>query len=297
MVYRFKLDEALHQGVRRIARGQMERVADHLRPIHLNPAADAEAGTDAKRIHEARKGLKRARALLRLVRAGLPPDVFASENASLQAIASSIAGERERVSLRTAIAWLAPVIDDPRAIKALQAAVAPSASNRGSAISLERGGADAAALRLAALDVAGSGQQVIEAGLRRCQRQYRRAVAAAIETGDEDAFHEWRKAVQWHWRHMQLLSPAWPQFCKARLESARRVSQLLGNDHDLAQLAALARNAGLSSQAQPKVVRVIETQQAMLRAAAALDGQRLAADRPKALARQICGYWRAAGGA
>jgi CHAD domain-containing protein len=297
MAYRFKLDEPLQKGVRRIAHEQMERVADHLRSV-TNAAVEADAAADAraKHIHEARKCIKRTRALLRLVRAGLSLEMFVEENAMLKAIAASIAGERERVSLEAAVAWLAPVIEDPRAIRALRASVPQTSGVAGPESGPDPGSAEAAASRLVALDVEGSGLEVIEAGLARCHRQCRRAYAQAIETGDGEAFHEWRKTVQWHWRHMQLLSPAWPQFCAARLESARRVSQLLGDDHDLTQLIALVRSADLSKPARSKIAKVIEARQTKLRAAATLDGQRLLADRPKALARLICAYWRAAGG-
>jgi CHAD domain-containing protein len=293
MTYRFKLNESLQNGTRRIAHEQMERVADHLRSAaSAAPKADARA----EHIHEARKRIKRTRSLLRLVRAGLRPDVFAEENVTLKAIAASIAVERERVSMEGAVARLVPLVDDLRAIGALRAAVLQSSGAAGLERGPDPGSAEAAASRLSALDVAGNGLDVIEAGLARCQKACRRAYAHAIKTGDGEAFHDWRKTVQWHWRHMQLLSPVWPQLCDARLECARRVAQQLGHDHDLTILAGVLRRADCSKPARLKIASVIETQQTKLRSAAALDGQRLLADRPKSLARQLCAYWRVASG-
>ncbi len=56
---------------------------------------------------------------------------------------------------------------------------------------------------------------------------------------DED-FHALRKSVQQHWRHMQLLSRAWPEALSARADEAKALSQLLGEDHDLYVLRSFA---------------------------------------------------------
>mgnify|MGYP000267000312 CR=1 FL=1 len=42
----------------------------------------------------------------------------------------------------------------------------------------------------------------------------------------DEALHEWRKAVQHHWRHLLLLKQAWPEQIGARAKLAREVASL-----------------------------------------------------------------------
>jgi hypothetical protein len=60
-------------------------------------------------------------------------------------------------------------------------------------------------------------------GLEKVYRKARRAFAVAYAEPDDEAFHEWRKAVQQHWRHMALIANAWPDAMKAREALAREL--------------------------------------------------------------------------
>ena len=52
------------------------------------------------------------------------------------------------------------------------------------------------------------------------------------------------RRAQWHWRQMRLLARAWPDEFAVRVSAARELSQMLGDDHDLAMLVAVACNGG-----------------------------------------------------
>ncbi|MFD1808479.1 hypothetical protein ACFSHQ_11150 [Gemmobacter lanyuensis] len=83
MPYRFELsDVSLTQGMRRLALAEIARIQDAL---SQDPA-------DTAAIHTARKGIKKLRALLRLLRAGLA-DVQPAENAILRAAGHALAGQ------------------------------------------------------------------------------------------------------------------------------------------------------------------------------------------------------------
>ena len=66
-----------------------------------------------------------------------------------------------------------------------------------------------------------------------------RPLPRAFATGDDEDFHDWRKTLQHHWRHMQLLTPCWPSELSARAELARGLSQILGDDHDISLIQQL----------------------------------------------------------
>lgn len=49
--------------------------------------------------------------------------------------------------------------------------------------------------------------------------------------GPED-FHEWRKRAKYHWYARRLLREVWPATMDARRGEVRRLSGLLGAEHD-----------------------------------------------------------------
>ena len=96
MAYRLKLKEPLTKGVRRIAGEQLG-----------NAAARLEGGSNPETsVHEARKSLKRTRALLRLVRPGLGEADFRKANARLRDIARSLSAARDRDVVRALLKGL-----------------------------------------------------------------------------------------------------------------------------------------------------------------------------------------------
>ena len=79
------------------------------------------------------------------------------------------------------------------------------------------------------------------AGLRRTYRDGRSAAKKARKKHDTEALHEWRKRVKDLWHQCQVLTPLWPKRMKAMADAAHDLSDLLGEDHDLAVLAQTAR--------------------------------------------------------
>lgn len=70
-----------------------------------------------------------------------------------------------------------------------------------------------------------------------------RAMNKAYKCGSAEQFHEWRKRTKYHWYHIRLLQEMWPQVMKAYSGTLHRLSNLLGDDHDLAVLSRELLNA------------------------------------------------------
>ena len=85
MTYRFKLQEPIGQGVRRIGLEQVE-----IAEAKLSSKEDVSAA-----IHDARRCLKRARALLRLIRPGLEESDYRREAERLAGIGKLLSGARD----------------------------------------------------------------------------------------------------------------------------------------------------------------------------------------------------------
>lgn len=297
MAFRFRLDEPIEKGFRRIGAEQIERAR-----LQLKANADAAA-----EVHEARKCMKRIRALLRLARDGLGEAVFRAENARFRDIAGSLASARDDYVLLETIVKLAADNEGQATSLALtrfkQAVVAQRSETPGDGTD-RRAEADAAldrALRrFRRLKLAPDSFATLERGL---VRNYRKALECrdlAYTDNTDEAFHEWRKCVQAHWRHMALLSRAWPTLFEAEIEAARSLSQTLGDDHDLAllriKLSALPPDT-LSTRETEAIDALIETRQAALRRAARSQGEVIFAERPKAHGRRIAGVWHGAAAA
>ena len=91
---------------------------------------------------------------------------------------------------------------------------------------------------------------------------------------------------------MSLLSRAWPEAFEVRISAARELSQLLGDDHDLAMLEMSARKTQtLSAEQLATLIQLIEARQSELRQAVEFRAARLFAEAPSAFAKRIAQYW------
>jgi len=298
MAYRFKLKEHLQASVRRIAVEQLDKVL----------AAPRERGDRVEWVHDVRKAMKRLRALLRCVRAGLGEKAFRQENAALRLIARNLSGLRDRdVMAATMTALSGRDKDLDEALDWLGSRLAPSnasTSNGGSraagAVVKEAVKAlEAARERLGSIDVDGDLAEVVAAGLRTCQRTGREAVERlALDPTDENV-HELRKAVQTYWRQHALVQSAWPELSGVRVTAAKELSQIFGDAQDLAVLAAAARqhvtdDDPRASELAERVVAASRKRQAELREIAIPMATRLFATKPKAVAAELADQWGAA---
>jgi CHAD domain-containing protein len=291
MAYRCKIDEPFAKALRRIAREQIHRAATRLSQAHDGPTP----------IHEARKHLKRVRALLRLVRPALGEKAFRQENARMREIGHLLAGARDldvleetaaalgascRPGLRPALGEVMAAIESAR-----RTAAADGMAER---IEKARAKLAEAAEEVSRLKLHDRGFDAVACGLSRTYRDCRKWFARAYEEPSDHNFHSWRKTVQHHWRHMVLLTEAWPEAMKARAAAAKELSDILGQDHDLAMLKGCMETgiaAGLPAKSRDQLVQLCEARQARLRALARPRGERLLAERTKAFSARIRSYW------
>lgn len=288
MAYRFDLDETLEDGVRRIALSQIDRAMAELKAVDRATA-----------VHDTRKAMKRLRALMRLVRPALGEDVFRRENERFRSIAGLLAGARDAQVMHETVAKL-----DARAkpserkqLAKVRAALAehlaeshaPSPEQVGEALTRLGEAAEA----MASVSLRGKGHAAAWTGMQRAYAKGRNAMAHASKDPDDETLHEWRKAVQQHWRHMSLLSRLWPEAIEARAALAREVSQLLGDDHDLAVLMTRVQELN-GARPGGAVIRLARAEQERLRERAHLLGERLYAARPTEMHERIALYWRTA---
>lgn len=294
MTYRFKLQEPVAAGVRRVALEQIEMAEAKLAAKENTPAL----------IHDARRCLKRLRALLRLIRPGLDEEAYRDEAERLSGVGKLLAEARDAHVMRQTLIKLENRPEPlPKGLgtslrKLLVSAPAPGKRRRGG------DGRRQALLHLKQAKKLFTGKAVQDVefehlveGLERAYDGARKRFRKAYRKPSDESFHAWRKSVQLHWRHMLLLSRGWPEAFSARASEAKELSRLLGEDHDYAMLLALAEGRGaemLAADDRARLMKLCRACQSELRVQAKPRGARLFAETPDNLTGRIVSYWSSA---
>jgi len=293
MTYRFKLNESVSAGASRIGMEQIDIAEARLASRDDIPTA----------IHDARRCLKRLRALLRLIRPALAESTYRREANRIAGIGKLLADARDQHVMQLTLAKIATRFDTfPKSVGAkLTKLMANGGGTRSAGAQERRQALDG--LAHARKFFAGMQRRPITfdhlaAGVERSYRRARRRFRDAYETPSDEAFHEWRKTVQQHWRHMQLISRAWPDVLGARAGEAKELSRLLGDDHDMCVLLAFAGERGKAVLNEEELATLATTGRSIqdgLRELAKPRGTRLFAATASDLRERMALYWSAAG--
>ncbi len=294
MEYGLRPDEPLAAGVRNVACTQIDRAIGEL----------SSARDPHRSIHEARKCMKRVRALLHLIRPAIGEKVFNKEDRRLRDMGRRLSGPRDCQAIIDAVAKLEKGSGPAWDTSATQALKAKLYSERRRAerelykSTLEQAVADLAATRehYRHLKLKGGSGRIAD-GLQRCYRSARDDFKRTYKQERPEDFHEWRKSAQRHWRQMQLLKRAWPEAMDARIAAAGELSRLLGDDHDLAVL--MDRVAGQKQSLgtgwdMDTFLAACTTRQDELRHSARDLGKFLFVERPSNFRQRMDAYWKAA---
>jgi CHAD domain-containing protein len=295
MSYEVRADEPVTDGIRRIAVEQIDEALGH---------ASGAAGDAERAIHEARKACKRLRALCRLARDAFEdPEAFDRENVSFRDAARALAGPRDaQVMVRTydALARAFAKKVARAGLGGIRRRLVARRRAEAGRDPTERFAAFAATMRearerAAAWDLRGNGFEALAGGFTRTYRRGRRAFATAYDEATPVAFHEWRKEAKHHFYHVQLLEPVWPSALQRRVKDLERLTDDLGDEHDLTVFAhALGEDPAAFGDARrvAALVALIERRRDELRERARPAGKRLYRGRPRALAARIDRHWQ-----
>jgi CHAD domain-containing protein len=198
-------------------------------------------GTDRdEAIHDARKGVKRVRGALRLVRFDLGAQ-FSQENAAFREIGRKLSEVRDAQALLEVFEDIAkhyqvPLPSIRRGLDERKRLFEAAANVPGV---VEEAAADLkeARERIAAWPLHSNGFAAVAPGLGATFQAGRQAFGAAYADPTPENFHEWRKRAKDHWYHIRLLENLWTPAIQAYEVSLKRLEQCLGDDHNLVVLA------------------------------------------------------------
>jgi CHAD domain-containing protein len=288
--FRLQAGEEVAGGLRRVVIGQLEGAAAGLE--------QARPGERGEAVHDARKSLKRLRAILRLLREPLGEERYSAENATLRDTARALADARDaEVMLDTLESLLAErtELDEVPAVRALHERLRADAERERAR--LEDGDAHSVIARLEyerrgahEWQLADGGFDSVSAGLERLYRRGRREHRDARRDPEAEALHEWRKSVKYLRHAAEVLEPLRPKRLAEVAARARRLGDVLGDDHDLAVLRDLALAGADEGQLAPLLEAIDARRAALVQEALAL-GAKLYKHRPGRFVRAAQRGW------
>jgi CHAD domain-containing protein len=298
--------ETLAVGVKRVALDQFEHAASGF--------FDGE-DVFPMAVHEARKSLKRVRALLRLLQGELEGRVFRFEDRTLRDTGRMLASVRSSTSMLAVAGLIKDLYGDLLAPDTFDGLIARLARRRDLVLaqamedphlviavvrSLER-----AHGRYASWPTDPDAREIYGMGVRDRYESIGPGLGDTYSTGRHEMvtaythptahnFHQWRKRVKYLRHQMEFLVPLWPEVIAGTAVTLDRLGFVLGEDHDLAELGALVteRPELCPDPAERSLLHALVRQrQVELRFAAEVMGRRVYAEKPGSLRARFGEYW------
>jgi CHAD domain-containing protein len=283
--FAFRADETVEQGVRRIVAKQLDAlIAIFSRKKRMS---------QFKAAHEARKRLKKLRALLRLVHDAIGDKLFKEHNKLFRDAGRALSTFRDASVLLGSFDQLLDHFHQRPSSSSLKLIRTHLLKRRRELLHHESYSSQLhqtiKRLQTVKRDsrlwkLKWEGWSAVRAGLQKTYRDGRKAFQTAESNPRDNKLHEWRKRAKDLCHHLQLLSDIWPSKVKAMADEAHELADWLGDDHDLAMLReALARD-GIEA-----IHSLIDSRRKQLQAEAILLGSRLYCQKPAAFVKQIHG--------
>ncbi|QDU38188.1 CHAD domain protein [Maioricimonas rarisocia] len=295
MSYRLERAESVSHGIRRIAIEQIEKAIGEI---------DDDTLSRHDAVHQVRKRFKKIRGLVRLVRPALG-DQYEPINIWYRDAGRRLSEIRDATTMIECFDELAEsasdviedavlqsihnrLVDRRQRIESASRPVEKTLDEIACALSEQRQQVDTWSLD-------DDGFDAIAGGLGKSFRRGRKTLNRAEQSPTDENLHEWRKRVKYHWFHSRLLRNVWPEVLKARINEMDRLSDLLGDDHDLAVLHETMKtsppddigDAGVI----PPLEGLIQQRRSDLQRQAFDVGRRVYADSAKRLTQHLGVWW------
>jgi CHAD domain-containing protein len=285
MGLRLRRRESVAEGWRRLLQAHVARLRDCVLAEPVTP----------KHVHQARQGLKQIRALIRLLRGHLPPQVRDEGREWCRRLAGSLASSRDATVLVQTLERLAERFPEANLdlaewqTRLLSTSAGEQPTPQPDLEALDKLCEWASQAPLWALPKAG--WRLLAPGLRRTYRAGRRALHQARSSGRDEDFHEWRKRVKDRWYQLAVLRRMRGGRVRAQLASLRNLAKKLGREHDLTMLVDRL------SKLEPKpeveaLVELARTAQLPLRRRALRLGTKLYRAAPRRALAELHTCWR-----
>jgi len=293
VAFRLKQGASISVEVRRIVLRQLEVAISELRTVG-DPQSD-------EAVHDARRRVKKIRAIIRLVRPVLDKTSREVDH-DLSTVSRLLAPVADGQGVIETLDELArrygkvipkPTLEAARARVVRASQRADHKANAQGILELARGTLRSERRRIKHWRIGADGFRAIAPGLEDSYRRARRMMIVAWSRPKPSHFHSWRRCVKDHWFHVRLLEGR----CGYHLVSYERrieaLDGLLGEYHNVILLRdILMRDAALSTEETARCLRVVARYQHLLRQHAETLGVRVFTERPRRFVRRVRTLWR-----
>lgn len=292
MAYQLQSGETISEGLKRILREETDLIIRLL-----------TQGDDLHRsVHETRKACKRIRAVWRLVRDQVGHKAYRRENATYRDASRDLSRLRDLSALLETLDQLEhlPLSSQTRTVwerarqdlEALRDQAEAAFSQDILAEVAER--VSVAQVRIEKLTLKTERFKAIEKGFHRVYRRSHRGLRHSQKKTDAERMHDWRKRVKYLRFHVQLMQPIWPTMMEAFGSELHRLSDYLGDHHDLAVLSEFLQDQVIITEpiaGKDEFMALLEAQQMTLAQHSFELGERLFLNRPADFVFEVRQYW------
>lgn len=296
MAFYFRANEDVEDGIRRIVSEQIDKAIAEIDDRELDRH---------EAVHQVRKRCKKIRGVLRLARPALGK-TFSRENALFRDAARDLSYARDAEAIIETVDDLVSTFKKQVERKAFTS-VRRVLTERRRRIAEDRAAIEKKLVefrqrmceakdRLKDWKLKTEEFDAIGPGLTKTYRRGRKAMARALKNPTVENYHEWRKRAKYHWYHCRLLQRIWKPVMREIRNEAKKLSDLLGDDHNLAVLRKTLLDSADefgSKRTLQTLLALIDRRSAELRTKAETLGKRVHADKPKQLGARFRKCWNA----
>jgi CHAD domain-containing protein len=266
-------------------------------------------------VHTARKSMKRIRSLLRLVRDEIGDKVYRFENAWIRDTARLVSDVRASAVLVKGAEEIrdlyGPLLVEgtfDEVVERLRArrdhmeeramedpAIVPRVVSN---LERARGRYESWPTDPDARTVYGIGlrhrYRAVGPGVRATHTRGRQEMVAAYREASPASFHRWRKSVKYLQHQLEILTPLWPEVMIGMAITLNRIADLLGQDHDLAELLQLLADRPdicPNPVERSMMSALVAQRRSDLQTASRILGRRIYTESPASLDVRLGAYW------
>jgi CHAD domain-containing protein len=226
---------------RKSVAGQLQRLVSRELRGALEGLSDPTSVEEA--VHEARKSVKKVRAVLRVLHDDLGPH-YRAENERLRQVAHRLSSLRDAAAAGETLQMLRGRY--PRAVtsrisrdiaRGLEGGTRQTTAKGRRLIKMATSELGRLSKSLPDLIRSAGRLKAVRRGVTRGWRRASQTMKGVDASSDAAQFHLWRRRVKDHWYQMRLLAARHPG-ARSRARSLKKLEHWLGDDHNLAMLRA-----------------------------------------------------------
>ena len=296
MAYRLKASESVSKGIKRIAKEQIDKAISDL-------SVTDEISVD-RAVHQARKRLKKTRAVVRLVRDRIGKDLYKQENARYRDLGRKLANLRDAkvqigtldnltARFRNAIAEDA-FKDIRRELQIDYRREYQRVLDEGTIVSVKNELKDAK-MQIDDWKIKSSDWKAVDKSLKRVYKRGYKGLNTAMSEPTAENLHDWRKRVKYLRYHLSILRPIWSEIIEEWVDRTHDLSDCLGEDHDLAVLQEFVSNQPERFNRQntlKSLNALIDRRGEELQPQAIFIGRRIYTEKDKTFVKRLNNYWQ-----